>query len=104
MSPFGLFAGLVLAAIMARWLAQLWLEHLNRKHVLAHASRVPAAFEKIIDAPTYARSVEYTLAKGVFHRFELTYDAVVLVAVLFSGILPWAFGGFHERFGAGVWA
>ena len=32
------------------------------------------------------------------------FDAVLLIAMLFSGVLPWAFGGFTASFGTSVWA
>src|SRR5215467_10173605 len=90
--------------ISAKWAAQLWLEHLNRKHVLAHAASVPEAFQQIIDPPTYHKSVEYTLAKSRLHRAELTWDAVVLLVVLGSGILPLLFNRFTYAFGYSAWS
>jgi len=83
-----------LALIVARWAAELWLAHLNRRHVLAHADVVPEAFKEIIDPATYTKSVQYTLAKSRFGQIEDTYDMGVLLAALFSGVLPWAFGLF----------
>ena len=58
----------------------------------------------MVDEPTYAKSVEYTLAKGRLYRIELTFNAVVLLLVLFSGVLPWAFQGFTLRLGDSAWA
>ena len=74
------FALLVLVLILARCGAELWLEHVNRKHVLAHAKEIPAAFQGVMDPPTYARAVEYTLAKGKLTRVELCFSAVLLIA------------------------
>ena len=62
------------------------------------------AFRGIIDEATYRRSVDYTLAKSRFGDIVTFLDAVVLIAVLFSGVLPWAFGRFSASFGASVWA
>jgi STE24 endopeptidase len=94
---------LVFGLILARWGAELGLEWLNRRNVLAHAGAVPEAVKGIVDEPTYARSVEYTLAKGRFRRLELTYSTMLLLAVLFSGVLPWAFGAVTRSFGTSVW-
>ena len=85
-------AAVVVLLILARWLAELWLERLNRRHVLAHAGAVPEAFKDVVDEATYAKSVQYTLAKGRFGQIEDTWHAAVLLVVLFSGVLPW---GFH---------
>src|SRR6266581_5947764 len=46
---------IVLGLVLAKCAAQLWLDHLNRRHVLAHAGFVPPAFKDIIDEPTYAK-------------------------------------------------
>jgi len=95
----------VVAILLAlKWVVQLWLERLNRRHVLAHAGAVPEVLREIIDDKTYARTVEYTLAKSRLHRFELTASVLVLAAVLFSGALPWTFGWFRDRIGDSAWA
>jgi STE24 endopeptidase len=94
----------VLALILAKWLAELWLTRLNRRHVLAHAGAVPEAFKEIIDEATYAKSVQYTLAKSRLSQLADTCDTGILLLVLFSGVLPWAFGVFQNRLGQSAWA
>ena len=37
------------------------------------------------------KSVQYTLAKGRLDQVQVTYNSVVLLLVLFSGVLPWGF-------------
>jgi STE24 endopeptidase len=98
------FAIVCLVLIAAKCGLQLWLERLNRGHVRAHAAEVPPVFEGVMDAPTYSKTVDYTLAKGRLHEIELAYDAMVLLVVLYSGVLPWAFHWFSERLGASAWA
>jgi len=101
MPPFAIIA---LALILARAVTELWLSRLNQRHVRAHANEVPHAFRGIIDEATYRRSVEYTLAKGRFGDIANLFDAVLLIAVLFSGVLPWAFGRISQSFGSSIWA
>lgn len=101
MTKFLFFAVLL---ILAKWLAELWLSLLNRRHVLAHKAAVPAAFKDTVDEATYAQSVQYTLARGSFSRFEDTYDTLILLLVLFSGVLPWVFDLFRAQFGNSAWA
>ncbi|HYV27369.1 MAG TPA: M48 family peptidase, partial [Candidatus Eisenbacteria bacterium] len=84
---FAALAALVL--ILARWAAQLWLERLNQRHVLAHAGAVPDAFKEVFNAATYAKSIQYTLAKSRLNQVESSYDLVILLIVLFSGVVPW---------------
>lgn len=97
------FAIVALALILARWAAELWLSRLNQKHVRAHGNQVPPAFHGVIDDAAYRRSVDYTLAKSRFGNVTDLVDVLVLIAVLFSGLLPWALGWFVARFGTSVW-
>src|SRR6266542_275129 len=96
MSPFAIIA---LILILARAIAELWLSRLNQRHVRGHANEVPSAFRGIIDETTYRRSVDYTLAKSRFGDIANAFDVVLLIAVLFSGVLPWAFARFSASFG-----
>jgi STE24 endopeptidase len=98
-----LFAVIALVLILARAVAELLLSRLNERHVRAHASEVPHAFRGFIDEATYRRSVDYTLAKSRFGNVTNLFDAGLLVAVLFSGVLPWAFERFATDVGTSVW-
>ena len=104
MSLASIVAVAVLLLVIARWGVQLWLEQLNQSHVLAHAGAVPEAFKGVMDEATYAKSVRYTLAKSRLDQIAGTWGSVVLVAVLFSGLLPWGLHGFDQRLGSSAWA
>jgi STE24 endopeptidase len=101
LTAFALIAAIL---ILAKCAAQLWLNWLNQKHVRSHAGAVPDVFKEIIDEPTYKKSVEYTLVKARLAQIETLYGAIVLLAVLFSGVLPWAFKSFAHQFGASAWS
>jgi STE24 endopeptidase len=101
MPPFAIIA---LVLILARATAELLLSRLNQGYVRARANDVPPAFRAMIDEATYRRSVDYTLAKSRFGDVASMFDAVVLIAVLFSGVLPWAFGRFSASFGSSTLA
>jgi STE24 endopeptidase len=103
MNSIALVSWLVLGLIVAKWAAQIWLNVLNERHVRAHAGAVPDAFKEVIDPPTYEKSVNYTLAKARLDRVETTYHTVVLLVVLFSGVLPWAYRVFVGRLGHSAW-
>jgi len=98
------FAIIALVLILARVVTELWLNRLNQRHVRQHANEVPAAFHEIIDEPTYGRSVDYTLDKSRFGDIANLFDAVVLITVLFSGLLPSAFGKFSASVGTSTFA
>ena len=69
--------------IVLRLAAQFWLDGLNRRRVCARADSVPAAFKAALDETTYARSVEYTLAKS--RLSQLLIGICFLDAARFSG-------------------
>jgi len=93
-----------LGLVLARWVTELGLAHLNRRHVQAHADAVPPLLEDVIDGPTYAKSVQYTLARNRFSQFVDTYGTVVLLTVLVSGVLPWAFRWTVQHTGDSSWS
>src|SRR5215510_6273083 len=99
-----LFTAIALVLILARAIAELWLSRLNERHVRAHTNEVPSAFRGMIDNATYRRSVDYTLAKSRFGDVVTVFDTALLIGILFSGVLPWAFGKFTAAFGTSVWA
>ena len=101
MAPVAIVA---LVLILARWFAEFWLSRLNEQHVRAHAAEVPAAFKEVIDEPTYRKSVEYTLAKSRFANVTEFFDVLVLMALLFSGLLPRAFNSWTHQFGTAIWS
>ena len=90
--------------IAAKWAAQMTLEWVNQNYVRAHADAVPPAFAATVTPETYAKSVAYTLAKSRFEMISLTWSAVVLAIVLFSGILPWFYLVFKSAAGSSIWA
>jgi STE24 endopeptidase len=89
--------------VIARCAAEVWLEWLNRRHVLRHSSGVPNAFQGVIDEATYARSIQYTLAKSRLSQVEITYSSAILMAILLSGFLPWLYHLFASSFGSSAW-
>jgi STE24 endopeptidase len=101
MSPV---ATIALVLIFARTTGELWLSGLNRRHVHANAKEIPTAFRGMIDEATYCRSVDYTLTKNRFGDVVTVFDAILLVGILFSGVLPWAFGKSGAAFGTSVFS
>ncbi len=99
-----MIAALACALILAKWAAQLWLGRLNQQHVEANASAPPEALKHIMDGQTYAKSVQYTLAKGRLDRISITWHTALLLVVLFSGVLPWGYHIFIQRLGESAWA
>src|SRR6185503_20890738 len=95
---------ILILLILAKWAWQLWLDRLNRQHVLAHSGAVPEPFKAFIDEPTYAKSIQYTLERGRFHRLEITSDALILLFALWSGVLPLILNWVTRHWGTTPWA
>ena len=93
-----------LALILAKYLAELWLDRLNAASVRANAAAVPGAYAGIIGEDEYFKSVRYTLDKIRFAGFEGAYGALVLALVLLFGVFPALFGAFVSLFGSSVFA
>ncbi len=94
----------VIGLLLARLLAQLGLEALNRAEVRRHAGAVPPALAGVMDGPTFAKAGDYTQAKSRFASFEMVYEAVVLAAVIFSGLLPWLWARFDALAPGAAWS
>jgi len=95
---------IVIVAVVARWATQIVLGRLNRRRALSLAGRVPESLREVMDEATYRKSLEYTLSKSKLAEAEATLDAAILLAVLFSGFLPWASTRWHRIAGSGVGA
>jgi len=82
----------VIGLMIARLVAQLGLEALNRAEVRRRAGALPPALTGVMDEATFAKAADYTLAKSRFGALEMVFEAAVLAAVVFSGLLPvlWA--------------
>ncbi|SMP37956.1 STE24 endopeptidase [Desulfonatronum zhilinae] len=93
----------VSAALLAKVIWEGWLILLNMREVRRRRHAPPKALREVMDEATYRKSVEYTLAKSRFGLFGEVYGAAVLVAVLFSGLLPWAYDLFGGGSSASVW-
>lgn len=88
-----MFFYVVVAIVLAKLAVELWLSALNRREVRRHGDKVPPTLAGFVDGETFRKSGEYTLAKSRFGDWETAFDAAVLIAVLWSGFLPWLFAG-----------
>jgi STE24 endopeptidase len=65
---------------------------LNLRHVAGAGAVVPPPLAGRIDGETARRSRDYTLANGRLALLQGSYGALLTLAVLFSGLLPWLDG------------
>src|SRR5258706_3727339 len=94
----------VLLLIIGKAAGQIVLARLNRGYVLAHRNAIPEAFINAIQPETYAKSAEYTLAKNALAQLETVYEACILIAVLWSSLLPLLFNWFRNTSGPSAWS
>ncbi len=95
---------LVAGLIVLRLAAQLALNAVNTSAVRRHAGQPPPAVAGMMDAATYARSVDYSLARLRFDSVVELADTAVLAAVLFSGLLPWLYAPFQRLAPEAAWS
>jgi STE24 endopeptidase len=70
-------------------LTEFALNELNLRYVQARQKeKPPELFANKIAANEYERSAAYTVAKGRFQRWATIYQAAIVLAVLFGGVLP----------------
>ncbi|MEM1221636.1 MAG: M48 family metallopeptidase [Verrucomicrobiota bacterium] len=81
----------------------LYLDWINLRYVQQNGSKVPDKLKDFVDSETYAKTVEYTAAKTRFGFVSDIYDAIVLAAVILSGLLPVLYNSFSELLGYSVW-
>jgi STE24 endopeptidase len=83
---------LVVRVFLVLFIAQLVLETVllvvNLRHV-ARAAGAPPVLAPFVDEATADRSRAYTLANGRLGLVEGVVGAALVLAVLFSGVLPW---------------
>jgi len=94
----------VVALVILRLAAQQALEALNRREARRNEMRPPAELEEVMDATAYAKSVRYTVAKSRLGSVEAVYDGAVLLALLFSGALPWLWARFDNLAPGAAWS
>jgi STE24 endopeptidase len=93
----------LLFLVLARWISELILTRLNEQHVEAHAGTVPEPFRDLMPPATYAKAVDYTMARSRFGQIETTFDAMILSALLLFGGLPWAYDLVVATLGNSAW-
>ncbi len=76
------------ALLVAKIVGDSALAAMNRREIARNAGAVPPALSGVMDAPTYAKAVEYSLAKNSFGQWEELCEAAVLAVLVFSGVLP----------------
>jgi STE24 endopeptidase len=81
---------LFLGFFVCEFLVESILNELNLRYIRARwlARQIPEFIAGKIEAADYDKSVQYTLAKGIFQRYSEIYGRGVMLAVLFGGVLP----------------
>lgn len=90
--------------LVAKFGSEFYLSRLNRSEMVRHSGALPTAFAGVMDEATYSKSVAYSLAKNTFGLWELGWSMAVLAAVVFSGVLPWAWSEWTAIAGTAAWS
>ena len=94
--PKTIYVAVALGLVALRYLFELWLDHLNTRHVKKHANAIPEPFKEIMDEQTYQKSVRYTLAKARYSTISDTYSTVLVIGLLFFGTIAIVFNSISK--------
>ncbi len=89
----------ILLVIAARLSAEIILLLINRGYLKKRAQETLGSSDEI--APN---RLNYCLEKFSFGGFQMIFDTLILVAFLYSGILPQFFEWFRDFVGHGIWS
>jgi STE24 endopeptidase len=78
----------LIAAYLARFAAAYGLRYLNLRHLKRHGASVPELFAGTIDAEALAKTARYTVEQSRVALFQSVYDSALLLAFLFTPLLP----------------
>ena len=92
---------LLIGLLILRVFLFLVLERLNVNFLKLHGSNLPDSVQGIMDAPTFAKSVEYTEAKSKFSSVSTIYDGLILALIITLGILPYFYSLLSDVLGYG---
>jgi STE24 endopeptidase len=92
--------GLFLSLFILEFVVEFGLNEANLAYVRRCGAelRIPDFFAGFMSREDYAKSVDYTVAKGRFQRWAAIYDGLVTLWILFGGVLP-ALDRFAENLG-----
>ncbi|HEB95482.1 MAG TPA: M48 family peptidase [Sedimenticola thiotaurini] len=86
MHPFTL---IVLLALFAGLLLELWLLQRQQRHVAAHRDRVPERFRDRVSLEQHRKAADYTLAKVRLARWQSLYGGALFLLFTLGGIIEW---------------
>ncbi|MGB0412959.1 MAG: M48 family metallopeptidase [Coraliomargarita sp.] len=92
-----------LVLLVVKTATSIWLDWINMRHAAKQSAEVPESFRDFMDAESYAKSIDYTVAKTRFGIVNDLYDALILAVVILSGLLPWLYEALTAPLGVGVW-
>ncbi|MGH7810731.1 MAG: hypothetical protein ACREP5_10685, partial [Candidatus Binatia bacterium] len=77
-----------LALFALEFIVEFGLNELNLRHVQAagSAKKLPDFFQSKIEPDDYDRSVQYTLAKGRFQRWNEVYDRLITLWIILGAL------------------
>lgn len=78
-----------LVALLAHVVVQYWLSWRQVQHVAARRDSVPPAFADSVPLEAHRKAADYTVARHRLGRFEIAWDALVLLALTLGGGIAW---------------
>lgn len=90
--------------ILLKWLTELVLNRLNRRHIKHCKGVIPEAFREVMTQGNYEKSVSYSLDKSKLSEWEGIVDTILIGIFLYLGLLPWVYNVISSWVGNGLWS
>ncbi len=81
------FSILFLVAVAAAAATRLWLARRHVNYVGAHRASVPEPFSAEVALDAHQKAADYTIAKSRFSMAGIVFNAAILLALTFGGVL-----------------
>ncbi|MDR0392690.1 MAG: M48 family metallopeptidase [Puniceicoccales bacterium] len=83
-----LLNSILLILLLVRVICETVLRKLNASYT-QNNTKISEQCGNFMDTKTLQRTIAYTLAKNQFALLHLYYEALLMICILFSGLIPW---------------
>jgi STE24 endopeptidase len=80
-----IITSLFIASLFSYLMIELWLNHKNQQHILAHRAQVPTDFSDILKLEEHQKAADYSLIKLSVAKLGLFVDSLLLLIMTIGG-------------------
>jgi len=80
-----IITSLFIVSLFSYLMIELWLNHKNQQHILAHREQVPAEFSAVVQLEEHQKAADYSLIKLSVAKLGLFVDSLLLLIMTIGG-------------------